>query len=238
MRKPAIELARRFYKAVDVQGADDGFAVRLDGRTPRSPRGKPLVLPTQALATLVAEEWAAQREVIRLAQMRATRLAYTALDAVPPARRETAGEIASYAGSDVLCYRAPHPRSAVAAQAAAWDPWLEWAREDLGVLLKTTSGIVHIAQDPEALERIRSLAAAESDMGLAGLAFATALFGSAVLAIAVQRGRLEGGDAFEISRLDQRLQEEQWGVDEEERLRTEQLRLDAAMVGGWFASLT
>ena len=238
MRKPAIELARRFYKAVDVHGTDDGFAVRLDGRTPRSPRGKPLMLPTQALAELLAAEWAAQGDVIRPAQMRATRLAYTALDAIPPARRETADEVASYAGSDVLCYRAPHPQSAVAAQAATWDPWLDWANEELGVALRTTSGIVHVPQDPEALERVRSLAAAESDMGLAGLAFATALFGSTVLAIAVQRGRLDGQEAFEISRLDQRLQEQQWGVDEEERLRTEQLRLDAAMVGAWFARLT
>ena len=44
---------KRFYAEVAVApsgGGEAGFAVTLDGRTPRSPEGRRLVLPTQALA--------------------------------------------------------------------------------------------------------------------------------------------------------------------------------------------
>ena len=49
------EKPRRFYKDVTVAPADGGFGVRLDGRELRAPKGAPLVLPTQALADMVAD---------------------------------------------------------------------------------------------------------------------------------------------------------------------------------------
>ena len=79
--KEAGEKPRRFYKAVSVEAAPGGFAVKLDSRSLRSPRAALMVLPTRALADLVAEEWAAQGEHIEMALMHATRLANTALDA-------------------------------------------------------------------------------------------------------------------------------------------------------------
>ncbi len=234
---PAADLPKRFYTRVDTGPADGGVAVRLDSRTPKSPGGRPLVLPTGALADLIAAEWAEQGEHLRMSRMRATRLAYTAMDAVRAAHAETADEVSRYAGSDVLCYRAEAPRTLVAEQAAAWEPILDWAREDLGVDLVVTSGIVHRQQPTAALETIRRLAAEGSDFVLAGLAFATALYGSAILAFAVQRGRLSGEAAFDLSRMDEIFQERQWGVDEEAAARTARLRLDAIMAGAWFEAL-
>ena len=43
------ERRRRFYAEVDTESVNGGFSVRLDGRTPRSPDGAALVLPTEAL---------------------------------------------------------------------------------------------------------------------------------------------------------------------------------------------
>jgi chaperone required for assembly of F1-ATPase len=236
--RPAVtEPPRRFYKAVDTVPAEGGQAVRLDGRTPKSPGGRALVLPTAALADLVAAEWAAQGEHIQMSHMRAARLAYTALDAVHAAHEATADEVARYAGSDVLCYRAEFPRVLAAEQAAGWDPILVWARETLDVDLTATCGIVLVPQSPAALDRVRALALEASDFALAGLAFATALYGSALLAFAVRHGRLTGEGAFDLSRIDEAFQERQWGVDEEAAERTERLRLDAAMIGAWFTAL-
>ena len=65
MAKGFDALPARFYKTVDVAPADGGgFAVRLDGRIPKSPRKAPLVLPTKGLAELIAGEWDAQVKVI------------------------------------------------------------------------------------------------------------------------------------------------------------------------------
>ena len=55
---------KRFYKAAAAAEAEGGFAVQLDGRTPKSPARKPLIVPTKALAELVAAEWEAQVEFI------------------------------------------------------------------------------------------------------------------------------------------------------------------------------
>ena len=47
-------LPARFYTTVDVAPAEGGgFAVQLDGRVPKSPKKSPLILPTQALASLI-----------------------------------------------------------------------------------------------------------------------------------------------------------------------------------------
>lgn len=235
-------LARRFYAACHAEAANpetegQGFAVKLDGRTPKSPSGTSLVLPTKALADLSAAEWEAQGENIDPATLHATRLAFTTLDHMPAARAETAEEVARYAGSDLLCYRAEDPAALVARQARAWDPLLAWAGEALDLRFEVASGIVHRPQPAATVERVRALAAAEDDFALSGLAFATALFGSAVIALALRHGRLTGDEAFAASRVDEDFQIEAWGHDEEAAERVDRQAIEARMLEHWFKAL-
>ena len=85
--------------------------------------------------------------------------------------------------------------------------------------------------------RARALAAALDDSTLGGLAFGAPLFGSFVLAAALHRGRLDGEQAFALSRLDETHQQEQWGVDAEAAARAERLRGEALMLDAWFRAL-
>jgi chaperone required for assembly of F1-ATPase len=235
--KEAHDLPRRFYKAVDVVPTGEGFALQLDSRTPKSPAGKALIAPTEALAALVAEEWAGQGEHILMATMPATRLAWTALDRVAEAHKEVAEEVARFAGSDLVCYLAQEPATLVERQAAHWGPLRDWAADELDVTLHTVEGVIHRPQPAASLLRAEKHAEALDDFALAGLAHAAALFGSAVLGFALQRGRLTGPEAFELSRLDEIFQEERWGVDEEAAERTAALVTEAAMLDRWFAAL-
>lgn len=235
--KEAVDRPRRFYKAVEAAAADGGFVVLLDGRTVRTPGGTRLVLPTPALAEQVAEDWAAQGETIEMATMHATRLANTAIDSIPRARAATADSVADFAASDLLCYRAEAPQALAQRQADSWDPLLARAQAEAGVTLVCAAGIIHRPQSPEALARVRALALDLDDFRLAGLAFATALYGSAVLALGAMRGWLDAEAAFDLSRLDEAWQEERWGVDEEAAARTARLRTEARMLGRWFAGL-
>jgi len=232
------EKPRRFYKAVEVRPVDGGFEVALDGRSPRSTQGAKLVLPTQALAELCAEEWAAQEEFIDLAGMHATRLAYTALEAIPAAREATADQFAQYAGSDLLCYFAEAPASLVERQAAHWGPVLDRAEQEIALAFVRAAGIRHQAQPEETLARVKALALEGGDFALAGLAFGAALFGSAILALALQRAWLSGDQAMELSRLDEAYQQEKWGIDEEAAERTARLFIEARMLDRWFRALT
>lgn len=235
-REPA-EKVRRFYEAVSVARVEGGFGVTLDSRTLRTPGGTVLVLPTKALAEMIAAEWDAQGEHLERADMHATRLANTTVDAVAGAREASAQAVAQYAASDLVCYFAESPQSLVDRQSARWGPMLERAEQELALSFVRVTGIVHRDQPQETLARVRTLALDLDDFRLAGLAFGTPLFGSAVLALALMRGWLDGVQALELSRLDEAYQEEKWGVDEEAAERTARLGVEADMLDRWFRAL-
>ena len=72
IRKP---LPKRFYKDVSVTPEEDGgFAVRLDGKSVRTPGASAVRLPNEATALLVAGEYQAQGEHIDPESMPVTRL--------------------------------------------------------------------------------------------------------------------------------------------------------------------
>jgi chaperone required for assembly of F1-ATPase len=231
------EKPRRFWKEVDVAQTGDGFAVRLDGREAKTPAGATLRLPTRVLAELVAEEWAAQGETVEFADMIATRLASTAIDRVPQQHAAVAAEVAKYAGSDLLCYVAEAPEPLIRAEQAAWSPVLAWAESELGLRFVQAAGIVHTPQPAETVERVEALAAELDDFRLTALAYAAPLLGSAALALALERGRLTGEQAFEASRVDESFQESRWGVDAEAAARTARMRHETLMLERWFRAL-
>jgi chaperone required for assembly of F1-ATPase len=220
-----------------TKAVDGGVAVQLDGRQPKTPGGAALVLPTQAAADLVAAEWQAQGEWIDFTAMAANRHAFTAIDRVRLARAETAAELARFAGSDLLCYFAEQPAALVERQHTQWDPILDWAEDRHGLLFVRASGVVYQAQPPETLKRAEALGLALNDFELAGLAWAAALFGSTVLGLALQQRRITGEEAFELSRLDEAFQNEQWGVDAEAAARAEGIHAEALALERWFAAL-
>lgn len=232
-----VEKPRRFYKEVSVRQTEGGFEILLDGRSVRTPKGARLAAPTRALAEMIAEEWAGQGEFIETADMHAMRLANTALEAVPPSREAVADQVAQYAGTDLLCYFAEEPQALVERQAARWGPLLARAEAEEGLALVRAAGIVHREQPAASLARARELALSLDDFGLAGFAFAAALFGSAVLALALLRGWVTADEAFDLSRLDEAFQEEKWGVDAEAAERAERLRGEARMLERWFRGL-
>jgi chaperone required for assembly of F1-ATPase len=229
---------KRFYETADAAPEGDGYGVKLDRRTLKTSQGRRLVLPTMAAAELVAGEWAAQGEQIVVADMPATRLAFTAIDRVSGAREEVAAEVARYAASDLLCYFAEAPEALIARQRAQWAPLLDWARAELGFQLIPCAGVVHQPQPPETIAAVEALALRLDDYALTALAHAAALLGSAVLALALERGRISGEEAFDLSRLDEAYQEEQWGVDAEAAARTARLRAEAETLERWFVALS
>lgn len=206
---------RRFWTAAEAAPAAGGFAVHLDGRPVRTPARRALVVPSAALARAMADEWQAQDRLLRPETMPLTRAANSALDKVAPQRAAVIAELAGYGATDLLCYRAEAPAELAARQAAGWDPWLDWARDDLGAALRITRGVVPVDQPAAALAALRAPLDAACDFTLAGLHDLVAISGSLVLALAVQAGRLTGERAFALSRIDEAFQIERWGRDDE-----------------------
>jgi len=207
--------AKRFWSAATVEPCDGGFTVRLDARPVKTPAKAALVVPSQALAQAIADEWMAQTGPVRPDTMPFTRAANSALDKVAVQREEVISLLAAYGETDLLCYRATGPMALIDRQAAQWDPLLHWAATDLDAPLRAVAGVMHIAQPPASLARLRARMEAQSDFELAAFYDLVAITGSLVLALAVSHARLDGDAAWQLSRIDETWQAEQWGRDDE-----------------------
>ena len=221
---------KRFYKQASAGERAGAFAILLDGKPAKTSAKNPLVLPSRALAEAVAAEWARQGEHIDPASMPLTRLAHAAIDGVAGGAT-VAAEILSYAGSDLLLYRATEPEGLVAAQAKHWDPVLAWAGEVFGARFTLAQGVKHVAQPEAAIHAIRvEIARYASLFQLAALVSLTHISGSALLALALGRGRLSPDEAWAAAHVDEDWNIQRWGEDAEamRRRAARRLEFDAA----------
>ena len=223
---PGRPLPKRFYEAVTVAeaaapagGGVHTWSILLDGKTVRTPAKAVLAVPTRALAEAVAEEWRAQGERIDPATMPLTRLVNSAIDGVRGREAAVRDDIAKYAASDLLCYRAEQPEGLMQRQAELWDPILAWSRENLGADLAVAEGLMPVAQPDAARAAIASRLIGYDAFALAALHVVTTLTGSALLALAHARGRLDAEAAWAAAHIDEDWQIAKWGEDAEATAR-------------------
>lgn len=212
-------LPKRFYARAEAVARDGGFALALDGKPALTPGRAPLATPGRALAEAIAEEWSAQAEVIDPTTMPLTRLANAAIDGVAKERAAVAADVAKYAESDLVCYRASDPERLVARQSAAWDPVIAFARDALGARLVLAEGVMFVAQSAEALEAVRRAVPEDDVFALAGLHTMTTMTGSALLALGVLKGRFTAEEAWAAAHVDEDWTNELWGADAEAEAR-------------------
>lgn len=221
---------KKFYNAVSVEPRAGGHAVLLDGKPIRTPAGKPLLAPTAALAEGIAAEWRGQGERVRPGTMPLTQLLNTALDrmAEGKVRAAAVAEVAGYAATDLVCFRAPHPPALAARQRAVWQPLLDWLADRHGAALAVTETLAAPRHAPASLARVADAVAAQDALRLAALHQATGALGSVVIALALAEGRVDAAAAFEAAHLDELHQMAEWGEDAEARARLERIRAEVA----------
>jgi chaperone required for assembly of F1-ATPase len=134
----------------------------------------------------------------------------------------------SYAGSDLVCYRADRPTATGGQQQAQhWDPVLEDARQVIGANFKTAKGIVHIKQDAAAISAVRAVAAAHSIPFISPSS--TTLPRSRdlrCLSLMLVGGRVSAEQGWAAAHVDEDYQIRQWGTDHEAMARRAGRRLD------------
>lgn len=228
---------KRVYRQAGTSRTGDGWGIVLDGRPMRTPARNDLSVPSEALAGAIAAEWEAQQDEIRPTTMPLTRLAATAIDRTAKLRRQVIEEVANYAGTDLVCYRADHPPALAARQHAVWQPLINWATVRYDAALSVTCGIIPTRQSPSVLKALGGAVAALDDFRLTALHSLTASCGSLVIALAVLESRLGAEEAFAASQLDESFQIEAWGEDAEAAVRREALAADIAAAARFLALL-
>jgi chaperone required for assembly of F1-ATPase len=225
------DLPKRFYKEALVQPMEGGFAVGLDGKVPRTPGMKHVVVPNEALAAAMAAEWAAQGEFIDPQTMPVVRLVNSGVEAGEDSLPALRAEIVKYAGNDLLLYRADTPQSLVDRQEAIWDGVLVKLARHFDVAFQPTIGILHQPQPPATLARLDQALADESLLALTAMNSIMSITGSGLLAIAVRQGLTGAEEAWVAAHVDEDHQIGLWGEVEEITTRRAKRRseFDAAI---------
>lgn len=218
-------LPKRFYAAANVAVHEGGFSITLDGKNIRTPQGKLLHTHSSDMAQQIVAEWEAQAQHIDTGTMPLTRLLNIALDRVAIDREALLADVAGYAQTDLLCYRAPMEEHALGLPSANqklrllqlqhFDPILAWADETFGLRFICTDGLLPVAQPEATLREAETLFAAANHHELAALALITPILGSALLVLAMWKGRISAEEALAAAHLDEHVHAMQWGDDHE-----------------------
>lgn len=207
--------AKRFWNNAEVAQIEGGFTVELDSRQVRTPAKSRLVVPTEALALNIAREWDAQGDKVDPKTMPFTRSSNAAIDKVAIQHGEVANLLAAYGDSDLLCYRAAHPDGLVARQNKAWDPLVDWSATHLKAPLQVFVGIMHSSQPKASIAQLNKQVHALTPFQLTAFHDLVSLSGSLIIAFAAIHEFASAEELWDISRIDEDWQIEQWGEDEE-----------------------
>jgi chaperone required for assembly of F1-ATPase len=188
--------------------------VQLEGKPLLTPQKNPLCAPTQALADAMADEWKAAQPP---SAKPLTTLACTAIDRIAPQREGVIEALMVYLDTDTLSYiqAAEEGGELAKRQRKDWKPVLDWASHEFGAIWQTTSGIDAATQLPAMHEAVRAYLHAQDDWRLSAACQLAAACSSLVLTLAVLHGRMSAQAAYGLSCLEQEVQEQRWGKDDE-----------------------
>lgn len=217
---------KRFYREASAERGDDGWFVALDGRRVKTQSGNVLVLPNEALARMLAAEWAAQGAEIDARGFPLRDLADYALDVVAQDKPAAVAALLRYAETDTLCYRADPDEPLWKRQQEVWEPLLGACEAREGIRLHRVSGVIHRAQDGAALTALKARLEAMDYLTLAALTTLASLAASLVIGLAALEPDAEGDALWTAANLEERWQAERWGRDEEAATRQEHRKRD------------
>lgn len=212
---------KRFYKEVSIVEAEDGWRVLLDGRAIKTVGGRPQVVPSEALARALAEEWAGQGEEIDLTAFRYRDLVDYALDVIAADRQEAVTALVPYAETDTLCYRADPDEPLFPRQQEVWEPILTGFETRHGLRFERISGIIHRAQPDATLAALRARLEAAEPFTLAALRNLASLAASLVIALEALEDQAEVERLWAAACLEEEWQADLWGRDWEAEERRE-----------------
>ncbi len=220
---------KRFYQDVTCEEIAHGWQVLLDGKPVKTSGGSEIIIPTQALAEAVREEWDTQTEKVDLASMTFTRLCGGAAEMTAEDRAACRQDIGDYADTDLLCYFAEE-EALLRRQQEMWEPLLKQLEVAWDITLHRTQGIMPVKQPEETLACLRAKLDGLSDHQLLALSLLVPALGSLLLALALLEGMINDEEAMTLSMLDEHYQTERWGEDVEAKHSREQKQAEIGSV--------
>lgn len=218
-----VEWARkRFWETVSTVCVDGAslYKVYLDKRLLNTPNKKPLILPTKEMANHVVFEWESQGDKVDPLTMPYTRSANSSIDKVAPQIDEIRKLVTDYGDSDLICYRADKPKELVRRQEKIWSNLVLWSASNLSAPLNIFEGVVYAPQPSQSILEFEKQVSNLNTFQLCALYDLVTISGSLVLSLAVIKNFLSLDNAWSACQVDEDWQQENWGIDEVESVRT------------------
>ena len=206
---------KRFYKQVSVPSDGSGWRVLLDGKPIRTPAKAAQLVPSEALAQVMALEWSAQGEEIDPAAFIFCDMADYAIDVVARDPAAAAADLLRYAETDTLCYRAEAGEALHDRQIEVWEPLLCAAETRWDVHFERVDGILHRPQPPATLARMAAVLAPLDAFTLGALTTLTTLTASLVIGLAALEPEANAEALWAAANIEEDWQTELWGKDAE-----------------------
>ena len=205
------------------------FPIQNDGKPLSTPGKNAFAVPTKALADAIEAEWRTHKK-FSPQKMPLTLLAYTAIDRIAGQEAQIVEVLLAYVDTDTLSYRASN-EAVHKKQKELWNPVLAWAGSQFNALWQTTTGVMPLEQ-PQALHNaIAAYLGTLDAMQLSAACILASGYSSLALALAVLKGYKNAEEAFELSRLEEALQAEQWGKDAEADARAQRVKEELSSAG-------
>ena len=111
-------------------------------------------------------------------------------------------------------------------------------KEYYGITPKLTVGVMPVEQDPALFDRLHKELQAKHEIELAVVWMMTKHLASLLLALSVAENQLNADDAFTRSRIEELVQNERWGEDEEAVARRRAAQDDMRRLGDYYRLLS
>ncbi|MDG1287679.1 MAG: ATP12 family protein [Rickettsiales bacterium] len=219
---------KRFFKEAMVENG----AVLLDGKGLNTPAKNKVVLPNDALAQLIADEWNAVGDKIDKNKLPLTGMASLAIDIALPRRNELIVELLEYGETDLMFYHAMD-EDLSAEQRLKWQPWLNRAQVEFGTRYEVTNSIMPVAQADENKVKHVELLDTLDQWNLALLAAVVKPSTSLLLGWYFIQNELDDAKLFDLSRLEETFNMQKWGEQYEAKEKAEDIRADLAISALW-----
>lgn len=206
---------KRFWKDVTVEQEGGGWQVALDGRRLKTQGKRPQMVPSRALAELLAGEWATQGEEVDPAAFPHRDMADYAIDMIATGEDDVVAKLLGFMETDTLCYRADPDEALYRRQLEVWEPLVTAfeAREEVKV--ERASGVLHRPQSEATLAVLKSKLETLDPLTLAALFTLTSLSASLIIGLAALEEGADAATLWDAANLEEDWQIELWGADHE-----------------------
>lgn len=217
---------KRFYKQAQIDAAQNGagYEIRLDGKALRHMATKaPFVVRTKALAQSVADEWNAAPDSFEYKHLPQTCFLMGTAALTAEQKADIYDKIFECACCDTLCCFVDTPRDLRDLQDEKWLPVIAKINE-AGAAFNPSDSLCGRELSPKNRDFLQNTLDALSNDALGCVQQLSAIFSSALLAVAVLKNIVDAQTAFDLSVLEETYQNIYWHEDEEAVRAREQKR--------------